>query len=115
MTRNLISPGRTTDTSRMPGWEQEFWHYVSTGDGVTCPVYEKCKLHTKGYEFACPLKVVEPGHSDSINICQPETNYTFKPGATLRCHTNVGFIEGLRPGRIFELLDLLSRSWLRKA
>jgi len=33
---------------KTPRWESELWSYLSSGDGVHCPVYESCQLRLSG-------------------------------------------------------------------
>jgi len=33
---------------KTPKWENELWSYLSSGDGIHCPVYESCKLRLQG-------------------------------------------------------------------
>jgi len=37
---------------RVPRWESELWNYLSSGDGMRCPVYQHCQ-HRLGGE-SCP-------------------------------------------------------------
>ncbi|MBI2869341.1 MAG: ImmA/IrrE family metallo-endopeptidase [Chloroflexi bacterium] len=81
--------------SRVSGWEHELWYYVSTGDGDNCPVFDKCQARAGGgWENA--------GHCScqGVNCLSPVL-------------TNNNFIEGLRPGRIYELIEKLAVKYLK--
>jgi hypothetical protein len=99
-------------------WESEFWHYVSTGDGTQCPVYTNCPLKDQDpSRCTCGLYniAVESHERDEVCSLCSEVNYCFneEDGGSLCNNSNLGFLEKLRPGRIFELLQMLSESWLR--
>lgn len=99
-----------------PKWEREFWHYISSGDGNACPIYQKCEARLKGYKCACPVMIDENKAPDGLigSICSPELMHTLSINSRgAYCSQNVGFVEGIRPGRIFELLEMLSESWLK--
>jgi Zn-dependent peptidase ImmA (M78 family) len=36
----------------LPKWEQKLWSYVSSGDGMHCPFYQRCPLRRRGIECA---------------------------------------------------------------
>lgn len=105
-------------TNRTHKWETEFWHYVSTGDGVNCPVYQYCPIRFAGERCSCPLyEIVPGGQPQGETFCHP----IYNAGYCLACRgseclcigSNAGFLEKLKPGRIFELLQILSESWLK--
>jgi hypothetical protein len=37
-----------TTPANVPEWEAELWSYVSGGDGMSCPLYDRCQLRKKG-------------------------------------------------------------------
>ncbi len=81
---------------RIPQWEQELWHYISSGDGDNCPLYDNCQARLDGaWCIYSGGQCFDNGHRPV-----PPSNYDF--------------IEGIRPGRIFELLELLAAKYLRR-
>ena len=33
---------------RTPRWENELWSYISTGNGIRCPLYDCCQIRKQG-------------------------------------------------------------------
>ena len=91
-------------------WEAEFWHYVSTGDSVSCPVYQSCSIRLENPAL-CSCPVYNP-----VLDGRPKKTFCRLSNVDAGClcnNSNLCFLEKLRPGRIFELLQLLSESWLK--
>lgn len=39
---------KSTKLTSIPRWEAELWSYVSHGDGMRCPVYDRCQVRKRG-------------------------------------------------------------------
>lgn len=104
-------------SKRSLNWETEFWHYVSTGDGVSCPVYQHCSMRVETGKCSCPMynPILDGRPTGSFCCLNEEISPCFgKENGSYLCNSsNLGFMEKLRPGRIFELLQLLSQSWIK--
>jgi Zn-dependent peptidase ImmA (M78 family) len=82
---------------RLSNWEHELWNYVSSGDGDTCPIYNFCQARLGGSWCASDQK----NHLDRI------------VDTILFGSSQYDFIEGIRPGRIFELVEMLAQKYLK--
>ncbi len=103
--------------TRAMEWETEFWHYVSTGDGTSCPVYRTCSLRESTGKCACPMYNISAERQDKSTLCYCPAGSSCADGQakeTFCRSSNPGFLESLKPGRIYELLSMLSESWLEK-
>jgi Zn-dependent peptidase ImmA (M78 family) len=78
-------------------WEHELWNYVSEGDGETCPIYNYCQARLGGSWCVCDQKEEISHIVDTI----------------LFGSSQYDFIEGIRPGRIFELVEMLAQKYLK--
>jgi Zn-dependent peptidase ImmA (M78 family) len=82
---------------RINKWEHELWNYVSAGDGDTCPIYNFCQARLGGAWCAADQKE----HLDHI------------VDTILFGSSQYDFIEGIRPGRMFELVEMLAQKYLK--
>ena len=83
---------------RIPRWESELWSYVSRGDGARCPIYSHCQIRQRGGWCS----------SDNIDcLIQLLDVSPFRP-------SNYDAIVDLACGRIFNLVEMLAESFLRK-
>jgi Zn-dependent peptidase ImmA (M78 family) len=82
---------------RLSKWEHELWNYVSSGDGDTCPIYNFCQARLGGSWCASDQK----DHLDHI------------VDTILFGSSQYDFLEGIRPGRIFELVEMLAQKYLK--
>ena len=87
-------------TRKVPKWETELWSYISSGDGMHCPLYDRCRSR-KEYGWC----VAE--HIKEIN--QVIENRTFKAS---KC--NFVRPEPRILGRPFQLVEKLAGKYLRK-
>ena len=103
-------------------WEQELWGYISQGDGVICPIYQRCSYRAQGFQCSCALyshlgstrSSIHSGN-DSVcsGMCTPCLPASHKDDVPCR-NSNITFMEGLRPGRISELIGKLAERWLHR-
>ena len=102
-------------------WERELWDYVSHGDGDVCPVYLQCLYREDGARCSCPLysplsSVEQKTLSTVPCSCADMAHACLPISGDFPCQgSNLSFMEGLRPGRISELICKLAERWLRKA
>ncbi len=85
--------------ARVPKWESELWGYISRGDGVECPIFNSCRVR------------------EECNWCLAENREHLEHLLDLNEHEfdprNYSSIEKMTPGRIFELVEMLSQSILK--
>lgn len=62
---------KSTIAKNVPKWEAELWSYLSRGDGVCCPLYERCRFRKGG--GWCP-----DDHSQCLNDLIGEQVVDFK-------------------------------------
>jgi len=85
------------NTGRVPKWESELWHYVSSGNGMQCPLHSRCRSRR-----LCGWCI-----SDNMDrMEQLLDSNQFHP-------RNYDFMEHVTPGRIFKLVEMLAQSMLR--
>jgi len=84
---------------KIPRWESELWSYISSGDGMCCPLRSHCQAR-KEYGW-CPDKNIE--HINQL-LDNRQCN--------LRSCDFVGSEDG-RLGRVFQLVELLARKYLK--
>jgi len=83
---------------KIPRWESELWSYISSGDGKNCPLYSNCPLRQRGQGCISDNKEL---------LDQLLGNDQFDA-------SRYNFVERLTPGRVFELVEKLAQSLLKK-
>ena len=80
-------------------WENELWYYLSTGDGNSCPMYDRCDLRREGHWCIVDHKeyMGDMGYLINSDVIDAQR------GEVLRF---------LRPGRIFTLVEMLAQKYL---
>jgi len=85
---------------KIPKWEAELWSYISSGDGICCPVYSYCKGRLSG--SWCP--------SDNLDyIAQMLDSRRFDAGK----YDFIG--SGAKHSRIFQLVERLAQKYFQIA
>ena len=88
-------------------WESELWSYLSTGDGVTCPLHKYCQIRQQG--------------GDCLNDDQQTIDriLSFIDGDEISQHSHeplkFNFQMCTGSGRLFKLIGMLADSYLKKA
>jgi hypothetical protein len=84
---------------KIPRWEAELWSYVSSGDSISCPLYDRCQLRERGgyciEENRERLNELLDGRQFSLDSC------------------NFIKAEGKRRCRLTQLLETLAETYLR--
>lgn len=80
-------------------WENELWHYLNTGNGDTCPLYDSCDMRKNGHWCIIDHREFIGDMSYLIN------SHEIDPvrGEVLR---------KLKHGRIFNLVEMLAHRYL---
>jgi hypothetical protein len=88
-----------TTQKTIPKWEAELWSYISSGDGMSCPLYDRCQFRERGgycigesRERLNELLDERQFHLDSYNFIKA---------------------EGKRRCRLTQLLETLAEMYLR--
>lgn len=86
----------TVGVGKVPKWESELWGYLSSGDGMRCPVYSRCQNRLRG--DWCP--------SDNINHI---THLLDDRRFNISKYTSIiGGIAGGECGRVFQLVERMA-------
>jgi hypothetical protein len=90
---------KDTTLAKIPRWEAELWSYVSTGDGMSCPLLDRCPVANKG--GWCP-----DNNRERLNQLLDEGEFNLG---------NYDFIEAEagKPCRLAQLLERLAGTYLR--
>ena len=90
----------TVGARKVPKWETELWSYISRGDGMHCPLYDRCRIRKES--SWCVAEHIE-------EIGQLLEDRTFKAA---RC--NFVRPEPKILGRPFQLVERLAGNYLKK-
>ena len=82
---------------KIPRWEAELWSYVSSGDGMHCPLYSHCRVRQKG--GWCP-----EDNKERLNRLLDDERFNL---------SNYDFIEYGTCGRMFEIVEMLAQKYLK--
>jgi len=80
-----------------PRWESELWSYVSSGDGMRCPLYSCCQVRQKG--GWCP-----DDYKERLNHLLDNERFNL---------SNYDFIKCGTCGRMFKLVEMLAQRYLK--
>jgi len=97
---------------KVPEWETELWSYISSGDGVNCPVYDDCKTRQGGGWCFSDSKEMFSGLYGT-HALNPGSNDNELDG--FRSLFEHNFPREWKPGRIFQLVEALANKYVRKA
>jgi hypothetical protein len=103
----LSDAGRRNTKGKPASWESELWSYLSSGDGVRCPIYESCKLRKKGVWCL----------SDHEEYCDERNRFIDDEEPNLEKLTKIKseFPNCPGSGRIFKLVRNLAISYQAEA
>jgi len=97
---------------KVPKWESELWSYMSSGDGVNCPVYDNCK--TRQHDGWC--------FSDNKEIFSGlYSTHTKGPSSDeTELYAFLSLFEHNSPrkwicGRIFQLVEALANKYIKQS
>ena len=85
-------------TQRIPRWESELWSYISSSDGIQCPLYGCCQAKQKG--GCCPSDCME-----QIGQLTDIGSFNLRD-----CDS----IAPLTSCRIFELVEMLAQKYIKR-
>jgi len=85
--------------AKIPRWEVELWSYVSMGDGMSCPLLDRCQVREGG--GWCP-----DGNKENINQLLDERQFNLH---------SYDFIESEAKGlcRLCQLAEMLAQRYLK--
>ena len=98
---------------KVPKWESELWSYISSGDGVHCPLYDTCKIR-QGCRWC-----FNDNQEIIRGLCGTDTILGSISDASesdiFRCMYEYIFPLYWKPGRIFQLVESLAEKYIKKA
>lgn len=88
-------------------WEHELWHYMSSGDGIICPIYESCRLRL--HDVRCL--------SDDEEYCKELNEFADSGDSDLgqSAVIEIKFPSCPSSGRIFKLVRRLANRYQAEA
>jgi len=97
----LSGEGLEAMRSKIPKWETELWSYISCGNGMSCPLYNHCRIRERG--GCCPSD-----EREHLNQLLDETQYNPHSFDFIRSECGCG-----GPGRVFQLVEMLAQQCLK--
>ena len=90
---------KSTMPTNIPKWEAELWSYVSSGDGMRCPLYSRCQVKKRG--GWCPDE-----NRERLNRLLDKRQFNLD---------SYDFIESEAKGpcRLCELVEMLAQKYLK--
>jgi len=98
---------------KIPKWESELWSYMSSGDGVNCPVYDDCKIRQHGGWCFSDSKELFSGLYGTHAISGSSGDDSELDSFHGLFEHN--FPRKWKPGRIFQLVETLAKKYIKKA
>ena len=98
---------------KIPKWESELWSYMSSGDGVNCPVYDDCKTRQHGgWCFSDNKEMFSGLYGTHVISGSSGDENELDVFRRLFEHK---FPRRWIPGRIFQLVEALANKYVKKA
>ena len=95
-------------TGKTPKWESELWSYLSSGDGVNCPLHDDCDIRrSSALCFADYNSKFRSLYDDQSSLYEQDE-------AVLRT-LKISIPERWTPCQIFQLVEALANKYLEKA
>jgi len=98
---------------KIPKWESELWSYMSSGDGVNCPLHDDCKTRQHGGWCLSDNKEMFSGlygpHAINGSSSEEDESDSFR-----RLYEHM-FPQKWIPGRIFQLVEALANKYIKQA
>lgn len=82
----------------IPKWESELWSLVSGGDGAHCPLRSLCQMSPK-----CAYCLAD--NAERLSLAIDDSRFSF---------SNYEFFKGGARARIFELVEMLAKEYLKR-
>ena len=89
---------KSTMPANIPRWETELWSYVSSGDGMNCPLYGRCKVRKRG--AWCPDE-----NREHLNQLLDERQFNLHSYDFIQS-------EAKGCGRLAQLVEMLAQKYL---
>ncbi|TET17807.1 MAG: ImmA/IrrE family metallo-endopeptidase [Dehalococcoidia bacterium] len=83
---------------KVPRWESELWSYMSSSDGMHCPLASHCQIRQSG-------KWCIDDNMERLNQLLDAKGFNLR---------NYDFIECEACGRIFKMVEMLARRYLKR-
>jgi Zn-dependent peptidase ImmA (M78 family) len=114
MTVKLIESTRQENATpeKIPEWESRLWSHISSGNGVTCPVYDLCKTRVNGgWCFSDNQELF----NESYGSHAVESDSNVDELKIFRSLFEHKFPPEWKPCPIFKLIEKLADKYLKKA
>ena len=99
-------------TEKVPKWESELWSYMSSDDGVNCPVHDTCQTRLTGEWCLDDNKqLFEELYGGYINQSRSDKDEV----NDFRSLLEDMIPPKWKPGPIFQLVEALANKYLKKA
>jgi len=100
----LNAEDRKDIAEKIPNWEYDLWDDLSTGDGLTCPRYERCRIRRRG--VWCP--------ADDVELLERLSGMGRLRRFYLDKFDGYNWLACTLPGGIFGRVESLARRYLRR-
>lgn len=104
--------GQKNVTGKTAKWESELWSYLSSGDGINCPLHDNCKLKQNGGlcldDQKDKLGRLYGGATLSVDFDSERIDDFSKV-------VGHDFLENWKPGPIFQLVERLANKYLEQS
>ena len=97
---------------KIPKWESELWSYMSSGDGVNCPLHDACQTRRRGGWCFDDNKEKFHGLYDTHDVDFRSAKNELDAFRHLFEHN---FPQKWIPGRIFQLVEALANKYIKQA
>lgn len=96
-------------TRAVPNWENELWSYIDQCDGVTCPVYDRCKVK---HQVAWCI-----GDHEKVTMLRKLLRLVDddEPALNSRELSQLDFVRNFELCHMLKLVRMLSEQYLRRA
>ncbi len=98
---------------KTPKWESELWSYISSGDGVHCPLYDTCQTRQHGGWCFNDSKEMFSGSYGTHAISGSSNDDSELD--SFRSLFEHKFPQRWIPGRIFQLVEALANKYVKQA
>ena len=100
------------EAKKVPKWESELWSYISSGDGVNCPLYDTCQIRQWGGWCFSDNKEMFSGLYGTYALSSSSDEDELDTFRSLFDHN---FPREWKPGRIFQLVESLANKYITQA
>jgi len=97
---------------KIPRWESELWSYMSSGDGINCPLHDTCQTRQHGGWCFSDNKEMFSGLYGTHAVSSGSDENELGAFRGLFEHN---FPQKWIPGRIFQLVEALANKYIKQS